>query len=261
VLIPGRSGLFRSLSAATVLAASAFTLFLGAPSYYHGFAAYNVIFFQLLPRSKDVASDLKALGLDDSYRRYIGTHAYTADAAVRDPRLEDVFTYGNFYSRIALIYLKDPSRAVDVISLRMDGAGMQRPLLGNFERSAGFPESARSRTFALWSDLKILVFARNGGLYLFYSLSLLLAVMALAIVRRQSFPPGLPLAIGTLGALMLAELAVVTFADSLDPEREYFLFNTLTDLLLVCGICLTARRPRQISVQGALEQAGSGVKF
>jgi hypothetical protein len=40
--------------------------------------------------------------------------------------------------------------------------------------------------------------------------------------------------------MMLLELLVASFGDALDPERHFSLFSALTDLLLVCGVCLAA---------------------
>ena len=251
-LVPAPSKVFRILSVTGVLAATVFSCLRGAPPNYPAAGAYTVIFFELLPKSKNLTSDLKELGLDDSYWRYIGTNAYSSNAGLRDPQFEDAFVQRHLYSRIARFFVLHPSTALNVMVSRMDGAGQQRPYMGNFDRSAGFPEHTRSWTFAFWSDLKILVFGRHGGRYLFYSLFLALAVSAFMIARRNSLPPGIPAGIVVLVAIMLTELAVTSFADGLDPERQFSLFSAITDLLLISGICLAvhAVQKRMSRTQG-----------
>jgi hypothetical protein len=250
LLTPGRGHVFRALAVTVVLAAAAFSQLFSTPPYYAGLASYNVMFSGLLPKSKDVLSDLNELGLDNSYRRYIGTNAYSADAGFRDPQFEAAFTHRHFYPRIALFFLKHPSRALDAVVARMDSAGVQRSFIGNFDRSTGLPEYTRSQSFATWSNLKARVFGRHGGRYLTYSLLLVLFVTVLATVHRRSMPAGLPEAACTLAAMMLMELLVTSFGDALDAERHYSLLSAQTDLLIVSGVCLSiaairaVRKPR-----------------
>ena len=241
LLMPGPSRVFRTLSVVSVLAATAFSYLRGAPSHYPAMGAYTVIFLELLPKSKNVSSDLQELGLDDSYRRYVGTNAYSADAGLRDPRFEDAFARKPFYAYIARFLIKHPSRALEVVISRLNRAGLQRPYVGNFDRLAGFPEYARTQTFAVWSGMKVRIFGLHGGRYLLYSLLLALSVTVLAIVRRASLPPGMPVAVGALVAMTLIALLVASFADALDPERHYSLFSALTDVLLIVGVSLAMK--------------------
>jgi hypothetical protein len=239
--VPTRPTLtFRTVSVASVLTATAFSGQFETPSNYPAMGAYTVIFYELLPQSKTVASDLNELGLDESYQRYVGTHAYSDDAGLRDPKFAEAFVRKDLYSHLAWYFVKHPRRALETIVLRLDEAGRQRPPVGNYERLTGFPEFTESQSFALWSDLKARLFSQHGGLYLLYSLLLALCVPLLAVARRAHLPTGLPLAVGTVSVMLLLELLVASFADALDPERQYSLFSMLTDLLLICGVCLTA---------------------
>ncbi len=240
LLISGRSRNFRTLSVASVLTATAFSSQLETPSFYPAVGAYTVMFYELLPKSKNVASDLKELGLDESYRRYVGTHAYSGDTGLGDPQFAEAFIRKAPYSRLAWYFMKHPARAVETIVSRLNDAGKQRPPAGNYDRLTGFPEFTQNRTFALWSDLKARLFSQHGGWYLLYSLSLALSVPVLAVARRACLPTGMPAAVGILSLMLLLELLVASFADALDPERQYSLFTALTDLLLICGVCLAA---------------------
>jgi hypothetical protein len=238
LLTPGRGRAFRTLSVTSVLIATAFSYRSGTPPIYKAYGTYTVIFFELLPASKNVSSDLKELGLDDSYQRYVGTHAYSKDSGMRDPQFADDFARKGSYAHIGWFFLKHPTRAFEVTVSRLDDAGRQRPKVGNFDRRTGFPDVTQSRSFALWSGLKASIFTEHGVRYLLYAIVLALSVTVLAIARRGSLPVGMPAAVGALTAMTLIELLVASFADALDPERHYSLFSALTDLLLICGVCL-----------------------
>jgi hypothetical protein len=187
-----------------------------------------------------VTNDLKDLGLDQSYKRYVGTNAYSGDAGMRDPQFQDAFERKMSYARIALFLVKHPGRALDVALARMDRAGLQRPYLGNFDRLAGFPEYTKTRSFAVWSGLKARLFGLHGERYLLYSILLAIGVAVFALARKESLPPGIPAAVCTVAAMTMIELLVASFADALDPERHFSLFAMLTDVLLICGVCLAA---------------------
>ncbi len=130
VLVPGPSKVFRILAVTGVLAATVFSCLRGAPPNYPAAGAYTVIFFELLPKSKNQTTDLKELGLDDSYGRYIGTNAYSSNAGLRDPQFEEAFVQQHLYNRIARFFVMHPSTALNVMVSRMDGAGQQRPYVG-----------------------------------------------------------------------------------------------------------------------------------
>src|SRR5689334_17130260 len=108
LLIPGRSWWFRTLSVTSVLAATVFSAQRGTPSYYPALGSYTVIFFELLPKSKNVVSDLKELGLDESYQRFVGTHAYSKDAGMRDQQFAETFARKATYARLGMFFLKHP---------------------------------------------------------------------------------------------------------------------------------------------------------
>lgn len=248
LLTPARGRAFRTFSAIAVLAATTFSGRFGAPSDYATNGCYTVIFFELLPSSKDVSSDLKDLGLDDSYKPYIGTNAYSPGTGVADPRFRETFRQKVSYVQIARFFVRHPSRALEATILRMGKAGWQRPYYGNYDKRTGFAEYAQARAFTVWSGLKARAFGRHGGRYLLYSLFLALAPAAFAILRRKSLPLGIPEGVITLAAMALIALLVASLADALDAERHYSLFSALTDVLLICGVGLSAIKftPAQI---------------
>jgi len=240
LLTPGRGRAFRTFSTVGVLAASAFSNRFGSPPQYPTMGSYTVIFFELLPASKDVSSDLKDLGLDDSYKQYVGTNAYSPGVPVQDPQLREIFKPKVAYANIARFFVKHPSRALEATISRMGDAGRQRPYAGNYDKRTGFAEYAQTRAFTVWSGLKALAFGGHGARYLFYSLFLALAPAVFAVVQRKSLPAGIPEAMVALAAMALIALLVASLADALDAERHYSLFSALTDLLLIFGVSVVA---------------------
>jgi hypothetical protein len=225
-----------------VLAATAFSE-TAAPADYAADGYYSVIFTRILPNSKDVPGDLRDLGLDDSYRRYIGTHAYSDTAGMNNPEFVRVFRQRTSYARLAWFYLKHPGRTWEILRAAMGDAGRQRPLLGNFDRSTGFPEFTESRRFTRWSSLKQSIFYERGAVYVVYFVCLAALVCGLAIARRRTLPRGLPQAACVVGVMALLEMLVAALGDAVDTGRHFFLFNCLLDVLAVVALALVLFAP------------------
>jgi hypothetical protein len=237
LLTPTRARAYVATAVILVAAATVFSAN-SAPPQYPAYACYTVIFSQILPHSKDVQRDLAELGLDPADARYIGTHAYAAEAGMRDPEFVTQFRRQTNYRKLASFFVKHPADALRAAETRLAEAGSQRPVYGNFDPSAGRPDFAVSKSFALWSSLKIALFNERGPRYLAYALLLALAAVLLAIAQRANLPPGMPEAVGTLALMFLLELAVGSFADALDATRQFLLFSALSDVLLITAICL-----------------------
>jgi hypothetical protein len=104
--------------------------------------------------------------------------------------------------------------------------------MGNFARKAGLPVSTESRAFAWWSSLKRSAFERQGTVYALYFLSLCaLLCSALWWRCRRQFPAG-----ACLCLMALMALGITSFGDALEVARHFFLFNALTDMILICAL-------------------------
>ncbi|MEI9812661.1 MAG: hypothetical protein WDO18_08290, partial [Acidobacteriota bacterium] len=235
--------LFGPIAAALILIASAFSSH-SAPANYAAAGCYTVIFSQLLPDSTDVSGDLYALGLDPTARPLIGTHAYSNDSGLRDPKFARRFERQVSYGKLGWFLLQRPRQALDLITTRLSEAGRQRPARGNFDPSAGFPPFAESKSFALASQWKATVFEGRGARYLSYALALIAAALALAATSRTALAP-----IAALCATYLTALAVAALADNLDAERHFLLFDALGDTLLITTVYLAASTVSNIAMR------------
>lgn len=241
-LCPRGPKLFGGAAAALMLAATVFG-WNGTPRDYAPRGYYSVIFFQILPASKDAVGDLRELGLDESYLRYIGTHAYSEGAPMEDPDFVRNFSQKTSYGRLAWFFIRRPRPAYQAILVRLGGAARQRPAMGNFDRSVGAPPFAESQAFSFWSDVKKRAFYEKGSRYLLYFVSLALLICVLLISRRRTMADGLVASGCALAVMALVEMLVASLADAVETTRHFFLFNAALDLILVSSIALLIHRP------------------
>src|SRR6185436_15784600 len=134
----GRRLAAAGVSLALLLTAWA-TFRFGAERSYAAKGCFTVIFLQILPNSRDVGRTLTALGLDDSYRVWIGTHAYSPQSRLDDPAFTEAFLQRVSYGRLGWFYLTHPTQAYQTLWRSLAVAGRHRPDLGNFDPAAGKP--------------------------------------------------------------------------------------------------------------------------
>jgi hypothetical protein len=210
----------------------------GVPPEYESFGRYTVIFSGILPRSTSPAADLAILGLEPSDTRYVGTHAYSPDAGLRDRSFVKRFATQGTYWQMAMLLLKRPSLALQLAESRLSEAGRQRPIRGNFDPSAGLPPFAESSSFAEWSKLKASLFEQHGTRYLAYALFLSATGLLLTWPFRRLLRPGLAPSIVALVFALLIEVGVASLTDGLDAARHFLVFSALGDVLLLVDAML-----------------------
>jgi len=228
----------REYKTAALLAAVSIAFFLQAPAHYSALTRYNVIFYSILPNSKDPIGDLVRLGLDESYRSKIGKHGYSAGSGWDDQMLVGAFTVRATLPRLLAFYMTHPGTVWRQVAAGLDEAALQRSRIGNYAKSAGRPPAERSYAFAAWSSLKTRIFWDHPWRYRTYIGVLCVSLPWLCWRSRTKRRPDW---IG--GAVCLAAMAILTLligclGDALDPIRHLFLFNAILDMLLVA--CLFA---------------------
>lgn len=207
--------------------------YIGTPWDYASIQPFNIIFYDLLPHSDNVPRDLAQLGLDDSYKRWIGMHTYSPGSPMLDLNFVRMFQQRTGFGRIAVFYARHPGAAWRILMESLGEAGRQRPYLGNYDRTTGAREFQESNAFSAWSSLKRIVFWHHGRLYLGYVLALLALLCALAWRHRRLRGGAVFAAAASFAALTLLELLVCSLGDVLDTLRHEFVFNGLTDLAVV----------------------------
>jgi hypothetical protein len=215
--------------------------YLGTPWEYVSLVHFNVIFYGLLPHSDNVHRDLEQLGLDDSYKRWVGLHTFSVGSPMGDREFVQRFKERTGYGRIGAYYAKHPGQAWRLLMEGMSEAGRERPYLGNYDRRTGVREFQESNAFSAWSTLKRTLFYHNGRFYLGYVLALLALLSALAWKQRRIQTAGVFAGAIAFVVLAIFEMLICSMGDVLDPVRHEFVFNGVADLAVVFVVALGAK--------------------
>ncbi len=254
-LWPGKSRVFAIIST-TIVAAAAIAGMDLVPFDYAAHGYYSVIFFELLPHSGNVKADLGALGLDESYAKFVGTHAFMDQSGFSDPEFARRFMRRTSYARVGWYFLTHPRDAFLDLDTALGQGGRQRPPMGNFERSPQRPDTTESHTFALWSDAKRALFHGHGVRYgIFYALVTGLAC-AFAIARRRAMPGVLIAGVFAIAGMGITEVLISSLADAVDVARHFFIAAAILDveLLIVLSMMLLPRLNYRFHAESAEQQ-------
>ncbi len=231
-----------------IMAATAFIALLAAvwigksaPPDYAPRGVFTMAFYRILPHSKNVDQTIRALGLDESYRRYIGMHSFAEGSPMEDAAFVARFRSRISYRGLLWFYLTHPRDAYTALRFSLNEAGIQRPNLGNFDIHTGYPRFQASRAFSFWSDLKKLAFNMKGSRYLFAFLGLAAIVGTLLAAQRRSLGPGAVAGGVALIGMAFTAMCVASLADAVDVPRHHLLFYVLFDMLVVLMVHLSVR--------------------
>jgi hypothetical protein len=202
------------ISGGCLTAASLLMLWTAQPADYASYPLYNVSFEEILPHSKNVSGDLAVLGLDESYRRYIGLNAYQPKSGMDDEAFRRSFMQRLSLGRLAAFYVRRPATAYRTMRHALSEAGKQHDF-GNFDIAAGYPPLTESRAFALYSDVKRYFFYRRGPVFLFTFLALAALFGLLLGLIHKRLPPAAWLGGLCLTAAAFMELGTSTLCDSM----------------------------------------------
>jgi hypothetical protein len=207
------------------------------PWDYAAGAAYDMTFAQILPHAKNPDRTMADLGLDASYRQYIGKNAYSPGSRMDDPAFKLAFSQRLSMGKLAVFYLRHPPDAWRALIAALNEAGRQRAI-GTFDVSAGYPPAAESRAFGWWSDVKRLALYHHGRRFFWTLVAISGALAALLYRRRGILPPGTASAGYVLIGMTFTELALASLGDCLDVVRHHLIFYTLLDMVLLAVIAV-----------------------
>lgn len=216
--------------ATAVLGVSGVVCLQYTPPEYKAYAAYNVIFIELLPNSPNPREVLRELGLPESLEGLAGKDSFHVDSAMRNPALQDEVRRKLSHSKLLRYYLRHPSDAVRMIKAALEESALQRPKgFGNFTYSAGRPPNTISDQYAVWSDAKSWLFVGNPWLYATVIVILCIGALLFTWLRYRADLP----AVTAVLAMISIEFFVSALADCRETTRHLFLFQAMIDLLFV----------------------------
>ena len=232
-----RGGKWVRVMAALAVIASGVVSFRATSQGYAALSTYDIVFHRIVPWSANQDAALTELGLDSSYRRYAGTHAFAPGAPTMDLDWVLAFEQKVSSAKVAGYLLRHPVLTFRMLIDGLDAAGLQRAHnIGNFEKQAGFVGESLSSHFSFWNRAKTRIFKNHGLLYLSYFV--LLAMALLWLLRNHAAAPA-----GWL-LIVLAALAmgVGCLGDSVEVTRHLLLFDALLDGILWTVLVLATKR-------------------
>jgi hypothetical protein len=232
---------------------------------------YDSVFFQIIRTSPTPAADLKELGLDESFVRYKGTHAWSPGVT------EEV--YDEVYKRVGergiiRFYLRHPGRFLGLVLRGSKYAFVMRPgYLGNFDNEAieamlkrkaavprgpneslcsdsanllKLPAPYRSSAFSIYSTAKERLFGgKRWPFFAFWLVNLGVLIAKRRLFDRDRFDGAITFVHGAVLVMAALQFATVTMgAGELDIVKHLFVFGITCDMciLFIAGYCLL-RRP------------------
>jgi hypothetical protein len=190
---------------------------------YRGEALFNVLFYRLAPQGADLAS----LGVLPEELKYRGTHSYMPGTPTGDRAWTEGFYQRTGFVRLLGWYVRHPGSTLGFMwrTLTIGGPEMRQSNLSNYRVEDGQPPGARTRRFAVWSDLRSKLMERwPWHIVVWY------AAFVMGCAASRSW-----LALGA-AALGVGEFLAASLGDSLDAGRHLFLFHAATDLTLCFGV-------------------------
>jgi hypothetical protein len=218
---------------AVLLTGSTLTMLSLTPAHYRVYALYNVVFSRLALHDEKPWEVLDALGLDDRYMKYVDTHAYVPGVPVDKPEWVSQFLSKVSFGKLIWFYLGNPDVMLRELNRDLTvSAPVLRPTdMPNYREKDGYPPRTMATRFSLWSNL------RSWALHVFpYHVLLIYLAPWLAWIAGRKWR-GLRSALLPL-ALILSTMGVVVFAmsaltDALDNSRHLFVFQVITEVMIV----------------------------
>jgi uncharacterized membrane protein len=195
---------------------------------------YNMVFMEMLPRSPDPAAELLSLGLDPSFAKYSGSVAFAPATGFWDPAFQDGLDRHVTRFTILWYYVRQPGKLLDYMRAVLPrGTSLRAEFAGNFEKSAGYPPDARSRSFAIWSRFHERYLSRwSSGLLIGLMLGVLLAGW-IAVSARELRSRLLAECFAVLALMAVTVFFTTVLGDARDIAKHLHLYNVLTDICLV----------------------------
>ena len=225
----------RRLAAVVAIAAVVFAgdvwLIAQSPDWVTGITRFNLIFFKVLPASRNAPLEAAELGLAPDDLNYVGMHSYMANSPVLSERWMRGFAQRGSYGVVAKYYLRHPGTAFGFLwrDLSQQAPLLRAPNLSNYRRTDGRPAGAIASRMASWSRLRGRLLARwPWHMIVWYGL-VLLAVPWLTWRDASAYRRAWLWSIFFTALIGMAEFLIASLCDSLETYRHLLLFHLFTD--------------------------------
>jgi hypothetical protein len=234
------------VTSSAVLAASAAGIIMMTPPDYKAEPLYSLIFYRILPGLSHPADALSELGLPIADLALSGTYAYSEGAPVMKDAWRQDFIDRVTYRRLATYYLRNPGTTLHLIwrGLREEVPQIRPPNIGNYQRIDGFPPFSAAHRFDCWSRLRSRALQVVPALTpIFYGVTGGGALLCIFLRKWAGRWPHYPLALA-LAASGVVEFLFAVLLDGTETARHLFLFQTITEILIVLAMSAGLSRVR-----------------
>lgn len=216
--------------------------------WYKGVAEFDIVFSNIPKTSPDGQQELKELGLEPSYIKYMGA----------SPWPQGPNWLAQFYARLGpwkvfKFYLAHPLRTLAILDgdLRTSTAHLRN--LPNYRRVDGFPPGTITHHFCSWSDLRSRLFVLWPYHILLWFGIVVAGASWIAVRRWGSFSSrAAALCLGTVFMAML-EFVVASLGDGNDTARHLLMFHALTDVTVCFVVAAALLFPmRELGIKSAV---------
>lgn len=235
--IPRR--LLRTVLCVSIIVATVAELRTTAP-WYKGVAEFDIVFSNIPKTFPDGQQELKELGLEPSYIKYMGA----------SPWPQGPNWLAQFYARlgpwkVCQFYLAHPLRTLAILGVDLRTSTAHLRNLPNYRRTDGFPPGTMTRHFCSWSDLRSRLFVLWPYHILVWYAAVTGGAVWIAMRRRGSFSSRA--AAVCLGVVLMAvlEFGVASLGDGNDTARHLVMFHALTDVTVCFAAAATLLIPKR----------------
>jgi hypothetical protein len=214
--------------AGTLLAATVAEVLWLTPAWYHGVAAYNIVFYEIPKISPDLAKDFSQLGIPPENKRFVGSLA--AMDEVRTREWFEQFSRRVSYSKLIGFYFHEPQRPLAMMNDALRDAVNVRAGIGNFSPGDGFPPYSMTHRFASWSTLRAKLFRRWPSHILLWYVAVFLTAAYCATRGLSLFTRRVAIICLAILFMEAAEFFISALADASETDRHLFLFHACTDI-------------------------------
>ena len=213
------------------------------PRTYQAQAAFNAIFFRILPNAASPETEASELGLRPDDLRFVGQHAFVPDSQALNPPWMDEFSRRVSHENLMSFYWKHPAIALDFLwsDLKTHATVLRPPNLSNFERRAGRPAGTLDQRFALWTRAREIV--QRSWPWVLALVHLLLTGLAIRLALQGNWT------LLALEAAALCEFVPASLGDCLETYRHLQVFQAMTDWGI--WVAITALVSKRITPRGS----------
>ena len=225
-----RRRVLRTILCALIIVAMVGELRTTAP-WYKGVAEFDIVFANIPKTSPDGQQELKELGLEPSYIKYMGA----------SPWPQGPNWLAQFYARlgpwkVCKFYLAHPLRTLGIMSIDLRTSTAHLRNLPNYRRMDGFPPGTMTRHFCSWSDLRSRLFVLWPYHILVWYGVVAAGASWIAMRRRGSYSSRAAAVCLGVALMAVLEFGVASLGDGNDTARHLLMFHALTDVTICFAV-------------------------